>query len=111
MKTTTFALLLALLQTGASFDVPQRRRPKRAMTLQVTRVEQAMGNGLRRLYRLPKLTTAPSKATGVSAKEQASKDGITMLRVVRLMRKTAAILTLSGALTLVQATYLALTQD
>ena len=26
-----------------------------------------MGNGLRRLYRLPKLTTAPSKATGVSA--------------------------------------------
>ena len=34
-----------------------------------------------------------------------------MLRVARLMRKTAAILTLSGALTLVQATYLALTQE
>ena len=33
------------------------------MALQVTRVEQAMGNGLRRLYRLPKLTTAPSKAS------------------------------------------------
>ena len=28
------------------------------MALQVTRVEQAMSNGLRRLYRLPKLTTA-----------------------------------------------------
>ena len=34
-----------------------------------------------------------------------------MLRVARLMRQTAAILTLSGALTLTQATYLALTQD
>ena len=81
------------------------------MALQVTRVEQAMGNGLRRLYRLPKLTTAPSKATGVSAKEQAAKEGITMLRVARLMRQTAAILTLSGVLTLIQATYLAITQD
>ena len=111
MKTATFALL-ALLQTGASFDASQRRHPtKRTMALQVTRVEQAMGNGLRRLYRLPKLTTAPSKATGVSAKDQATKDGITMLRVARLMRQTAAILTLSGALTLIQATYLALTQD
>ena len=70
-----------------------------------------MGNGLRRLYRLPKLTTAPSKATGVSAKEQETKDGLTMLRVARLMRQTAAILTLSGVLTLIQATYLAITQD
>ena len=71
MKTATFALL-ALLQTGAAFDASQRRRPtKKTMALQVTRVEQAMGNGLRRLYRLPKLTTAPSKATGVSAKDQA----------------------------------------
>ena len=52
-----------------------------------------------------------TQATGVSAKEQASKDGITMLRVARLMRQTAAILTLSGVLTLVQAIYLALTQD
>ena len=34
-----------------------------------------------------------------------------MLRVARLMRQTAAILTLSGVLTLVQATYLAVTQD
>ena len=34
------------------------------MALQVTRVEQAMGNGLRRLYRLPKLTTAPSNWRG-----------------------------------------------
>ena len=34
-----------------------------------------------------------------------------MLRVARLMRQTAAILTLSGVLTLIQATYLALTQD
>ena len=33
-----------------------------------------------------------------------------MLRVARLMRQTAAILTLSGVLTLVQATYLAVTQ-
>ena len=65
MQTTKFAFLALLLKTGASFDVPQRRRPKRTMALQVTRVEQAMGNGLRRLYRLPKLTTAPSKATGV----------------------------------------------
>ena len=81
------------------------------MALQVTRVEQAMGNGLRRLYRLPNLTTAPSKATGVSAKDQATKDGLTMLRVARLMRQTAAILTLSGVLTLVQATFLAITQD
>jgi hypothetical protein len=112
MQTTTkFALLALLLQTGAPFDLSQRRRAKRTMALQVTRVEQAMGNGLRRLYRLPKLTTAPSKATGVSAKEQASKDGITMLRVARLMRQVAAMLTLSGVLTLVQATFLAITQD
>ena len=34
-----------------------------------------------------------------------------MLRVARLMRQTAAILTLSGVLTLIQATYLAITQD
>ena len=111
MKTATLHLL-ALLQTGASFDASQRRHPtKKTMALQVTRVEQAMGNGLRRLYRLPKLTTAPSKATGVSAKDQATKDGLTMLRVARLMRQTAAILTLSGVLTLVQATFLAITQD
>ena len=63
MKTATFALLLALLQTASSFDASQRRHPRKTMALQVTRVEQAMGNGLRRLYRLPKLTTAPSKAT------------------------------------------------
>ena len=63
MKTATLHLL-ALLQTGASFDASQRRHPtKKTMALQVTRVEQAMGNGLRRLYRLPKLTMAPSKAT------------------------------------------------
>ena len=73
MKTATFALLLALLQTGATFDASQRRHPRKTMALQVTRVEQAMGNGLRRLYRLPKLTTAPSKGTGVSAKEQAKR--------------------------------------
>ena len=67
MQTTKFALRVAflalLLQTGAAFDASQRRHPKKTMALQVTRVEQAMGNGLRRLYRLPKLTTAPSKAT------------------------------------------------
>ena len=34
-----------------------------------------------------------------------------MLRVARLMRQTAAILTLSGVLTLVQAVYLSVTQD
>ena len=109
--TKQVAFLALLLQTATSFDTSQRRRPTKAMALQVTKVEQALGNGLRRLYRLPKLTTAPSKATGVSAKDQATKDGITMLRVARLMRQTAAILTLSGALTLVQATYLAITQD
>ena len=64
MQTTwKLALLALLLQTGAAFDVSQRRHPRKTMALQVTRVEQAMGNGLRRLYRLPKLTTAPSKAT------------------------------------------------
>ena len=66
MQTTklNFAFLALLLQTGAAFDASQRRHPrKKTMALQVTRVEQAMGNGLRRLYRLPKLTTAPSKAT------------------------------------------------
>ena len=50
----TFALLVLLLQTGASFDLTQRRHPRKTMALQVTRVEQAIGNGLRRLYRLPK---------------------------------------------------------
>ena len=109
--TKQVAFLALLLQTATSFDTSQRRRPTKAMALQVTKVEQALGNGLRRLYRLPKLTTAPSKATGVSAKDQATKDGITMLRVARLMRQTAAILTLSGVLTLIQATYLAITQD
>ena len=34
-----------------------------------------------------------------------------MLRVARLMRQTAAILTLSGVLTLVQAVYLSVTKD
>ena len=56
MQTTKLALFALLLQTGAAFDVSQRRHPtQKTMALQVTRVEQAMGNGLRRLYRLPKL--------------------------------------------------------
>ena len=61
--TKQVAFLALLLQTATSFDTSQRRRPTKAMALQVTKVEQALGNGLRRLYRLPKLTTAPSKAT------------------------------------------------
>ena len=60
--TKQVAFLALLLQTATSFDASQRRHPMKTMALQVTRVEQAMGNGLRRLYRLPKLTTAPSKA-------------------------------------------------
>ena len=104
-------LFAAIFVTCTAAFTPPTSQGKRSAPNMALRVERSVSEGLRRLYRLPKLTTAPSKATGVSAKDQATKDGITMLRVARLMRQTAAILTLSGVLTLVQAVYLSVTQD
>jgi len=71
-----------------------------------------MGEGLRRLYRLPKLTPAPSKKAGVGSYAYASTEKVTMLRLARLMRQAACILTASAVFTLIQASHqLLLTKD
>ena len=56
-------LFAAILATSAVAFTPTTRQGKRTARNMALRVERSVGEGLRRLYRLPKLTTAPSKAT------------------------------------------------
>ena len=61
--------VLALLATpGLALSINNRQT---TMAIQITsaggRVERAMGEGLRRLYRLPQLTPAPAKKAGVGS--------------------------------------------
>ena len=56
-------LYAVLLVSSTAALTPATPHGKRAAPNMALRVERSVGEGLRRLYRLPKLTTAPSKAT------------------------------------------------
>ena len=55
-------LYAVLLVSSTAALTPAKPHGKRAAPNMALRVERSVGEGLRRLYRLPKLTTAPSKA-------------------------------------------------
>ena len=56
-------LYAVLLVSSTAALTPATPHGQRAAPNMALRVERSVGEGLRRLYRLPKLATAPSKAT------------------------------------------------
>ena len=55
-------IFAVLFVSSTAALTPATSHGKRSATNMALRVERSVGEGLRRLYRLPKLTTAPSKA-------------------------------------------------